>query len=121
MTPLIARLTQIKNSTPSSAPFRVVGLGAAMFPNMQAVYGFEDIRAHDPMANGRYLGVLRVVTDYDPDNYFAKWDNTDTRFLDFLNGRYLVTGTGVKLKDTQRYELIYNGVDGRIFQNHDVI
>jgi len=120
-TPLIDRMTQIAKSTPSSTPFRVVGLGAAMFPNIQAVYGFEDIRAHDPMANGRYLGVLRVVTDYNPDNYFAKWDNTDTRFLDFLNVKYLVTSAGVTLKDSQRYELIYNGIDGRIFQNHDVL
>ena len=120
-TPLIDRLTQIAKSTPPGAPFRVVGLGPALFPNVQAMYGFEDIRAHDPMANGRYLGVLRVVTDYNPSTYFAKWENTDTRFLDFLNVKYVVTSAGVKLKDTQRYKLIYHGIDGFIFQNNDVL
>jgi hypothetical protein len=120
-TPLIDRLTLIAKTTPPSAPFRVVGLGPAFFPNVQAMYGFEDIRAHDPMANGRYLGVLRVVTDYKPDNYFAKWENVETRFLDFLNVKYLITSKGVPMTDTQRYRLIYDGKDGRIFQNGDVL
>ena len=121
MTPLIARLQQIAKSTPASAPFRVVGLGPALFPNAQAMYGIEDIRAHDPMANGPYLGVLRVVTDYDPERYFAKWENSGTRFLDFLNVKYVVTGRGARLDDTQRYKRIYSGIDGEIFQNNDVL
>ena len=120
-TPLIDRLTQIRKSTPPGVPFRIVGLGPALFPNVQAMYGFEDVRAHDPMANGRYVGVLRVVTDYKPENYFAKWENTETRFLDFLNVKYVVTSEGVDLDDAQRYRLIYDGKDGRIFQNNDVL
>ena len=120
-TPLIERLQEIVKSTPRSAPFRVVGLGPALFPNAQAIYGFEDIRAHDPMANGRYLGVLRVVTGYNTADYFAKWENTDTRFLDFLNVKYIVTGARVELKDKQRYTVIYDANDGRIFDNRDVL
>src|SRR5262249_59731747 len=87
-TPLIDRLAKIAKSTPRSAPFRIVGLGPALFPNAQAIYGFEDIRAHDPMSNGRYLGVLRVVTEYETEKYFAKWENVDTQFVDFLNVEY---------------------------------
>ena len=121
ITPLIDRLMTIAKTTPKSAPFRVVGTGPALFPNVQAMYGIEDIRAHDPMANGRYLGVLRVVTGYNTANYFAKWENTDTRFLDFLNVKYLVTGGGVDLKDRERYSIIYDAKDGRIFQNRDVL
>lgn len=120
-TPLIDRLKDIQAVTPRGAPFRVVGLGPALFPNAQAIYGFEDIRAHDPMANGRYLGVLRVVTGYNTADYFAKWDNTDTRLLDFLNVKYIVTSRGVNLKDTQRYTAIYDANDGRIFENRDVL
>jgi hypothetical protein len=121
VTPLIARLQQLYATTPRSAPFRVVGLGPALFPNAQAIYGIEDIRAHDPMANGPYLGVLRVVTNYNPDAYFAKWENMDTRFLDFLNVKYVVTSAGTKLRDQQRYKRIYDGRDGEIFQNSDVL
>ena len=120
-TPLIDKLIAVSKAMPSSQPFRVVGLGAALFPNIQAIYGIEDIRAHDPMANGRYLSILRVETNYNPDNYFAKWDNIDTRFLDFLNVKYVVTGPGFTPKDAQRYPLVYTGIDGRIFQNTDVL
>jgi hypothetical protein len=73
------------------------------------------------MANGRYLGVLRVVTGYNTADYFAKWENTETRLLDFLNVKYIVTPRGANLKDTQRYGLIYDAVDGRIFENRDVL
>ncbi|HMC20216.1 MAG TPA: hypothetical protein VKL19_00050 [Thermoanaerobaculia bacterium] len=120
-TPLIDRLMDIRKKTPSHAPFRIVGIGPSLFPNIQAIYGLEDVRAHDPMANGRYLGVLRVVTGYDTANYFAKWENTDTRFLDFLNVKYVITGKGLELRDRQRYTMIYDGQDGRIFENRDVL
>jgi len=118
-TPLIERLKDLGDV--STTPFRVVGLGSALFPNLQAIYGFEDIRAHDPMANGRYLGVPRVVGGYKTDDYFAKWENADTRLLDFLNVKYLVTPRGAELKDRQRFEVVYDGLDGRIFQNRDVL
>jgi len=36
-----------------------------LFPNLPAMFSLDDVRAHDPMANGRYLGVLRVVTGYE--------------------------------------------------------
>lgn len=121
ITPLIARLQQIKATTWSNAPFRIVGLGPAFFPNTHALYGVEDIRAHDPMANGRYLGVLRVITGYDPSRYFAKWENTDTPLLDFLNVKYVITERRVNLQDQDRYPLIYDGKDGRIFRNRDVL
>jgi len=118
-TPLIERLKDLGDV--SITPFRIVGLASWLFPNAQAVYGFEDIRAHDPMANGRYIGVLRVVGGYNTSDYFARWENTDTRFLDFLNVKFVITPSGATLKDRERYELVYNGPDGRIFQNRDVL
>ncbi|HJT17486.1 MAG TPA: hypothetical protein VJ853_08870, partial [Thermoanaerobaculia bacterium] len=121
VTPLIAQLEKFYATAPRGATFRVVGVGPALFPNAQAIYGIEDIRAHDPMANGPYLGVLRVITNYNPDAYFAKWENMDTRFLDFLNVKYVVTSAGTKLRDQQRYKRIYDGRDGEIFQNSDVL
>jgi hypothetical protein len=40
--------------------------------------------------------------------------------LDFMNVKYVVTDRGVSPKDRERYELIYDAADGRIFENHDV-
>ena len=72
-TPLIEKLQRLQDATPRNAPFRIVGIGAALFPNAQAMYGFADIRTHDPMAFGRYLGVLRLLTNLETNEYFAKW------------------------------------------------
>ena len=101
-------------------PFRIVGLYATLFPNTQAVYGLEDIRAHDPMANGRYLGLLRALSDYDTDDYFAKWTQTDTPLLDFLNVKYVVADQSLTVKDA-KYRLVYEGKDGRVYENRDVL
>ncbi len=120
-TPLIRQLQTLRNSAPPNAPFRIVGLGPMLFPNTGALFGFEDIRSHDPMANGRYLGVLRALTGYDSEAYFAHWNNTKTRFLDFLNVKYLVAGPGVEMEDGERFPRVYDGNDGRIFQNLDAL
>ncbi len=121
VTPLIERLNTLVRQQPSESPVRVVGIGAVLFPNTQAVYGLPDIRAHDPMSNGRYLGLLRVLTGYDTSDYFARWDNVDTRLLDFLNVKYLATTPRGELADTERYRMVYDGKDGRIFENVSVL
>jgi len=119
-TPLIERLQQLQSATPRSAPFRIVGIGAALFPNAQAMYGFADIRTHDPMAFGRYLGVLRLLTNLETNDYFPKWQNTSTPLLNYLNVRYIVGDRGLDPEDHQRYRLVYDGRDGRIFENLSV-
>jgi membrane protein YfhO len=120
-TPLIEKLQDLHAKTPATAPFRIVATGPLFFPNTPAVYGFEDIRAHDPMANGRYLGMLRVLTGYDTEDYFPKWADVSTTVLNFLNVKYVVTMPRGDLRDPQRYGLVYDGRDGRIFENHDVL
>ena len=119
-TPLIATLQRLQAATPRNDPFRVVGIGAALFPNAQAMYGLADIRTHDPMANGRYLGVLRLLTNFETYEYFAKWQNLDTPMLNYLNVRYIAGDRFLDPKDRQRYQLLYEGRDGRIFENRDV-
>ncbi len=119
-TPMIAELEKLRDAAPP-ASFRIVGTGAMLFPNTASIFGLDDIRAHDPMANGRYLGMLRVLSGYSVDNYFAMWNNVDTRMLDFLNVRYVIVGQRAELADQQRFHLVYDGHDGRIFENHDVL
>lgn len=119
-TPLIEKLETLRAKQPSTAPFRIVGTGPVFFPNTPAVFGLEDIRAHDPMANGRYLGMLRVLTGYDTQDYFPKWHNVQTQVLDYLNVKYIVTPPRADLHDPQRYALVYDGRDGRVFENTTV-
>src|SRR5262249_12043991 len=38
-----------------------------------------------------------------------------------LNVKYVITSRGVELKDNQRYAVIYDAKDGRIFENRDVL
>jgi hypothetical protein len=114
-TPLIVRLEQLRGT------YRIAGIGPALFPNTNAIFGFEDIRAHDPMANGRYLGTLRLLGGVNTDDYFARWNNVDSRLLDYLNVKYVVGARNLEMHDTQRYRLVYDGRDGRIFENADVL
>jgi hypothetical protein len=120
-TPMIEKLVSLKEQQPANAPFRIVGAGPVFFPNAAAMYGLEDIRAHDPMAPGRYLGLLRVVGGYTTEDYFARWENDTSPLLDFLNVKYFVAPPGSNMSDPERWPLVYTGRDGRIFENRDVV
>ena len=116
-TPLIEKLQSLRGA----APERVVGIGPALFPNTNAIYGLEDIRAHDPMANGRYLGVLRQLGGMNTDDYFAKWNDIDSKLLDYLNVRWVVGARNLEMRDPDRFHLVYDGRDGRIYENRSVL
>jgi hypothetical protein len=116
-TPLLRALDELKAK--EQEPFRIAANGATLFPNSSAVYGYEDIRAHDPMTNGRYIGLLTLITNYDAANYFAEWNEWETRFVNFLNVKYVITSWRGELPP--RYRLVYDGNDGRIFENTEVL
>jgi Bacterial membrane protein YfhO len=84
------------------------------------VYGLEDVRAHDPMTNGRYINVLTSVVNYDRANYFAPWPDVYSHFLDFLNVRYFIATPHGELKPSQ-WVLKWAGPEGRIFENSMVL
>jgi len=114
-TPLLQALEEL----PHDQPFRIAANAATFFPNVSAVYGYEDVRVHDPMANGRYVGLLSHVAGYDPTEYFAHWPDWDHPLLDYLNVRYVLTSAGGELPP--RFRLRYDGTDGRIFENAEVL
>jgi hypothetical protein len=118
-TPLIAKLDELTANIPANDPFRITANGPAFFPNVAAVYGYQDIRAHDPMANGRYIGLLSLIIHYDAANYFAEWNEFERRLIDYLNVRYIVATPNATLPP--RYRMLYDGADGRIFENPDVL
>ncbi len=118
-TPLITKLDELAADIPANDPFRITANGPAFFPNVAAVYGYEDIRAHDPMANGRYIGLLSLIINYDAANYFAEWNEFERTLIDFLNVRYIVATPNATLPP--RYRMLYDGADGRIFENPDAL
>lgn len=120
-TPMIEALQDLRARHAPGEPFRIVGTGPTLFPNLSAMFGFEDIRAHDPMAGSRYVGLLRVLTGYDTEDYFPKWEDMETGLLDFLNVKYILTTRGARLEDGGRYTMLYDGRDGRIFENLTVL
>ncbi|HYI10279.1 MAG TPA: YfhO family protein [Thermoanaerobaculia bacterium] len=120
-TPIIEKLQALQKAAPANAPFRIAGVGAQFFPNASGIYGLEDIRAHDPMANARYLGFLMMTAGYEPWNYFAVLPDADRSVYDFLNVKYVILEPGAELKDPGRYTLIYDGPDGRLLENRNVL
>lgn len=120
-TPIIAKLQELKAAAPPNAPFRIAGVAGQFFPNAAAMYGLEDVRAHDPMANARYLGFLMMTAKYEPWNYFAVIPNADQPVLDFLNVRYVLLDPWQENRDPGRYTLIYEGPDGRLLENRNVL
>jgi len=73
------------------------------------------------MANSRYLDFLAMTSDFEPNQYFGLWWDTETSVLDFLNVRYLLTDTTTKPPVSNRWSLVYDGPDGRIFENRTVL
>jgi len=120
-TPVITAMKKLQAQLPANQPFRMVAMGPVFFANAPTMFGFEDIRAHDPMANGRYLGILRVITGYDPSDYFAKWENLSTPLVNFLNVKYVMSSPGWRPDDQNRYRLVYEGRDGTIFENREAL
>ncbi|HEX6087933.1 MAG TPA: YfhO family protein [Thermoanaerobaculia bacterium] len=116
-TPMLAALDDAANT--QQTPFRIVGNAATFFPNVSAVYGYEDVRAHDPMTPGRYVGLLAHVVGYDPTEYFARWPEWEHPILDYLNVRYVLTSARGELP--HGFRKIYDGDDGTLFENEEVL
>jgi membrane protein YfhO len=116
-TPLIDAMRAL----PRNEPFRILGIGPALYPNLGAMFGLEDVRVHDPMANDRYVRFLHDMIGYDGADYYAKWNDAGTPIIDSLNVKYVIAPPEVELKDLQRYALIYSGRDGKIYENRRVL
>jgi len=116
-TPMLEALEKLR----TKEPFRVAGWGATFFPNTNVMYGFEDIRVHDPMAYAKYMNFLQYAAGYDTKPYFAMWLNLETTLLDYLNVKYVLVDDPNVTFDPLRYELVYSGIDGRILRNRTVL
>jgi hypothetical protein len=116
-TPLTLKLRELAAKQPKNEPFRIAGLHAQLFPNTAAIYGLEDVRAHDPMANARYLGFLKLTANYSVWEYFGVFADPHKPVFDFLNVKYLILDRAMQNEDPQRYATVYDGRDGKILEN----
>ncbi|MEO8217484.1 MAG: YfhO family protein [Acidobacteriota bacterium] len=118
MTPLIQFLQRRQNHPRPGelAPFRIAATGPTFFPNSAGMFGLEDIRSHDPMAYGKFIGAMRVFTGYSSFDYFGVVKNFEDPYIDYLNVRYLITGPGEPYQ-SDRFVLVYYGADGRVYEN----
>ncbi|HEY0143543.1 MAG TPA: YfhO family protein [Thermoanaerobaculia bacterium] len=108
-TPLIEALLQQDREG-----WRTLGIGGHLFPNTNAMFGIEDARAHDPMANGRYIALLqRETKGFDTAQYYAKWVDTGTPLIDYVGARWIVADRPLP------YRLVYEGKDGRLYENRN--
>lgn len=112
-TPMIDALLQQRGPE----PYRIAGLGGTLFPNANVFFALEDARVKDPLASARYMRLLRQTKGWNPKDYYEKWSDPDTPLLDALNVKWMLTDRGVELADRARYRLLYDGADGRIYEN----
>jgi hypothetical protein len=98
--------------------WRTASIGGTLFPNTNAIFGVDVAGVHDPMANGRYVELLQRETQgFDTRAYYAKWRDAETPLLDEVGARWVLAEAGVDLPDRQRYRLVYDGPDGRLYEN----
>lgn len=121
-TPIVEKLEELRDAKPPNT-FRVIGLGPMVYPNTNAMYGLDEVRAHDPMAFDRYMGFLVLTTRLKTgaDHYHPWFEKVDATSLDYLNARYLVQGPYEPIPDPGRWKEVYDGIDGRIFENLHVL
>lgn len=110
-TPIVAALEKLP-------PGRMLGTGGFVYPDVGALFGLDDVRVHDPMADWRYVQLLTRAVGWNVQDYYAKWNDVATPLLDYLNVAYVVTDREL---DPVRYEALYTGPDGRIYRNRNVL
>ncbi|HEX6087934.1 MAG TPA: YfhO family protein, partial [Thermoanaerobaculia bacterium] len=121
-TPLLEKLDELRAKQPPHT-YRVIGHGAMAYPNVNAMYGYEEVRAHDPMAFDRYMGFLGLTAGLKtgPEHYHPWFENVEAPVLDYLNTRYLMQGPFEPVPDPERWKEVYAGTDGKIYENQRVL
>ena len=96
--------------------FRVLGEGAALFPNTNVFAGMEEIRTHDPAERRDFVEFLNATCGYAPEQYFKTVRDLNCPALAFLNVRYLISAPG-RYSPGPQWTPVYAGADGTVFQN----
>lgn len=117
-------MTALQGEVEASGSCRVVGYDFAIYPSLLAVYGIDDIRYHNPVADFRYAHLLGRVFEFHREDaayeYFSAFRHLDRRLLDFLNVGVVVSG---KTKIPARFQEMPGDWESRlrIYRNRRVL
>jgi hypothetical protein len=109
--PAVPELAFIQSDT---GVHRAAGWGLALPPNTASVYGLQDFRSYDGVGLRRYSEFLEIGFHFNGTAF--ELVNTGTpQLLDFLNVKYIVTGTDVDLP-ADRFRLAFSQA-ARVYVN----
>ncbi|MCC6453376.1 MAG: YfhO family protein [Caldilineaceae bacterium] len=84
---LVGYLTENEEAQPDE-PYRVMGTGLALLPNVGMVFGLEDVRGYDPVALRRYMQLMARLEGASRVGHHLLFTQAAAPLLDFLNVRY---------------------------------
>jgi len=113
-TPMIRFLRSMRG------PYRVAGIGSALFPNTGIFAGVEDVRTHDAIERRDYVEFLDATAGYPPADYFKRLRRPDASVFDFLNVRFMI-GAPEAPAPGERWRRAYAGTDGVVYENAAVL
>lgn len=102
-------------------PSRFAALGWSFLADTPAFYGIEDVKTTDPIANARYLRLMRGYLRVDPASYDLVIGDTTLPFFDYLNVRHVYVPPGVEPPNDRALALRYRGRDGSVYENAEAL
>ncbi|MEA2059807.1 MAG: YfhO family protein [Thermodesulfobacteriota bacterium] len=112
-TPMISFITG------QAGKYRVVGCKGVLLQGAEQVYGYDSIIGYDAMKINAYENILaRINGSYNP-VFTPEIESLTSDWLNFLNVRYVAAPpfSNDKFFLSDRFELVYDGEDGRVFEN----
>jgi hypothetical protein len=82
-----AQVTNLQDMNKAD-PFRVVGMNRVLTPDVNMVFGLEDVRGYEPSGAARYFQLMARVDGALPLYPILLFSHAQSPLLDFLNVRY---------------------------------
>ena len=102
----------------SESPFRIVGIGPTLTPNLATHYGLEDVRGFEAMTLARYVDLYPLWCLKQP-VWSNRADDLDAPMLDMMNTRFAVVPAGVPM--AKGWSERYRGEAYTIAENADAL
>jgi hypothetical protein len=98
--------------------FRICATGLILYPNSNMVFGISDIRGYETTVARRFADVVDRVEGHQRLGITSLLTGADSRLLDLLNVKYLLTDREL----TGKWELVHQG-EGRVdvYRNSNVL
>jgi hypothetical protein len=102
----------------SEEPFRIVGIGPMLTPNLATQFGLEDVRGFEAMTLARLVDTYPLWSVKQP-VWSNRVDHLDAPMLDAMNVRFAIVPGGVPLPS--HWEPRYRGLTYTIAENRHVM